>query len=52
MFAATRAAGRSARARLADLPIAPIAAANGLPLYTRNSSDFAAVERLVSIVAL
>lgn len=37
---------------LADLLIASTAAANGLPLYTRNPSDFAAVEQLVRIVAL
>jgi len=49
IFAATRTAGRSARPRLADLLIASIAAANDLPLYTRNPSDFAALERLVTI---
>jgi predicted nucleic acid-binding protein len=52
MFSATRAAGQSSRARLADLLIASTAAANGLPLYTRNPSDFAAVEQLLTIVAL
>lgn len=52
VFAATRAAGQSSRARLADLLIVSTAAANGLPLYTRNPSDFAAIERLVKIVAL
>jgi predicted nucleic acid-binding protein len=52
LFAATRAAGQLSRARLADLLIASTAAANGLPLYTRNPSGFAAVEQLVTIVAL
>jgi predicted nucleic acid-binding protein len=52
MFAATRTAGHSSRARLADLLIASTAAANGLPLYTRNPSDFAALERLVKVVTI
>jgi predicted nucleic acid-binding protein len=52
VFAATRAAGQSRRARFADLLIASTAAANGLPLYTRNPSDFAALERLVRIIAI
>jgi len=52
IFAATRAAGRSTRARLADLLIASTAAANGLPLYTRNPSDFAVLGRLVTVTAL
>lgn len=52
MFAASRAAGQSSRARLADLLIASTAAANGLPLYTRNPSDFSAVKRLVEVVAI
>ncbi len=49
IFAAARAAGRTSRARFADLLIASTAAANGLPLYTRNPSDFAALERLVTV---
>ena len=52
IFAATRAAGRSSRARLADLLIASTAAANGLPLYTRNPSDFAVLGQLLTITAL
>lgn len=52
MFAAAKAAGQSGRARLADLLIASTAAANGLPLYTRNPSDFAALKRLVKVIAL
>ena len=52
IFAATRAAGRSGRARFADLLIAATALSNGLPLYTRNAKDFAGLERLVKIVAV
>lgn len=52
MFAAAKAAGQSSRARLADLLIASTAAANGLPLYTRNPSDFAAIKRLVKVITL
>lgn len=49
VFAAVHAAGRSARSRLADLLIASTAAANGLPLYTRNPDDFVGLERLVAV---
>jgi hypothetical protein len=52
VFSATRAAGRSNRRRLADLLIAATAAANGLPLYTRNPDDFAGLEEVVTVVAL
>lgn len=52
MFAATKAAGQSSRARLADLLIASTAAANSLPLYTRNPSDFTALKPLVKVIAL
>jgi predicted nucleic acid-binding protein len=52
MFAAARSGGQSGRAHLADFLIAATAAANGLPLYTRNRADFHALERLVTIVAL
>ena len=50
MFAAARATGQSSRARLADLLIASTAAANGLPLYTRNPSDFGALKRIIRVV--
>ena len=50
VFAATRAAGRSSRARLADLLIASTAAVNGLPLYTRNPTDFAGLEQIIAII--
>lgn len=52
IFAAARAAGRSSRARFADLLIASTAAANGLPLYTRNPDDFAGLEEVVSVIAI
>lgn len=52
VFAATRAAGRSSRARIADLLIAATAAANGLPLCTRNPADFAGLEQIVTVVAV
>jgi predicted nucleic acid-binding protein len=50
VFAAARAAGQSSRARFADLVIASTAAANGLPLYTRNPSDFAALKRILKVI--
>ncbi|MDE3156898.1 MAG: type II toxin-antitoxin system VapC family toxin [Acidobacteriota bacterium] len=52
IFAAVRAAGRSGRARLADLLIAATAVANGLPVYTRNPKDFAGLEGIVTVVAV
>jgi len=52
VFAATRAGGRSSRTRLADLLIAATAAANGLPLYTRNLADIAGLEQIVTVIAI
>lgn len=52
MFAAARTSGRSSRARLADLLIASTAAANGLPIYTRNPSDFDALKRILKVVSI
>lgn len=52
VFAATKAAGRSSRTRLADLLIASTAAANGLPLYTRNPADFSGLEQIVAVIAV
>lgn len=49
IFAAMRRAGRTSRARLADLLIASTALANDLPVYTRNPSDFAGLEELLRI---
>lgn len=51
VYAAVAAAGRKPRgARAVDLLIAATASAEGLPLYTRNGADFAALEGLVHIV--
>lgn len=52
VVAAVVAAGRSHRARIADLLIAAVAHANGLPLLTRNPADFAGLDNLVAIVAI
>ena len=52
VFAAARAAGRSVRARLADLLIASTAAAHELPLYTRNVGDFAGLEEVVRVIEI
>jgi predicted nucleic acid-binding protein len=48
--AATVAAGRKPRPRLADVMIAAIAAAAALPLYTTNPGDFAGLEALLSVI--
>jgi predicted nucleic acid-binding protein len=50
MFAAARAAGQTSRARLAELLIASTAAANSLPLYTRNVADFDALKSIIKLV--
>lgn len=53
VYAAVVSAGRKARgARAVDLMIAAIACSVGLPLYTRNPSDFAALEDLVEVVSI
>ena len=52
MFAAARAAGQKSRSRLADLLVASTAAANSLPVYTRNPSDFEALKAIVKVVPL
>ncbi len=52
VFAAIRAVGRLRRSRFAGLLIASTAAANGLPLYTRNESDFAGLADVVDVVAV
>jgi predicted nucleic acid-binding protein len=52
IFVATKSAGRFSRARLADLLIASTAAANGLPLYTRNPSDLVALEAIITVIAM
>ena len=50
VFAATRAAGRASRTRVADLFIAATAAANNLALYTRNPDDFVGLEGIVDVI--
>jgi predicted nucleic acid-binding protein len=50
VFAATRAAGRSSRTRVADLLIAATAASNGLRLYTRNPIDFLGLDHILTVV--
>jgi len=52
MFAAARAAGQTSRSRLADLLIASTAAANSLRVYTRNPSDFGALNAIIQVVPL
>lgn len=41
---------RRPRARVADLMIAGIAAANKLPLFTTNPADFRGLESVVTVV--
>jgi predicted nucleic acid-binding protein len=52
VFAATKAAERSVRPRVADLLIASTAVANALPLYTRNPSDFVGLEEILDVIAV
>jgi predicted nucleic acid-binding protein len=52
VFAAARAAGQSSRSRFTDLLIASTAAANNLPIYTRNPDDFHALEGIVKVIAI
>jgi predicted nucleic acid-binding protein len=50
--AAVISAGRKPRRRVADLLIASVAIAEGLPLYTTNPDDFAGLDNLLEIVAV
>ena len=50
VYAAVFAANRTPRRRLADLMIACVAMAHGLPLYTGNPDDFVGLDRLVTVV--
>ena len=52
IFAAIKTAGRSVRPRVADLLIAATAVASGLPLYTRNPSDFVGLEDILEVKAV
>jgi len=42
--------GRKPRARIADLMIASVAAANRLPLFTTNPADFQGLDAVVTVV--
>jgi predicted nucleic acid-binding protein len=42
--------GRKPRGRVADLMIASIAAAHGLPLFTTNPDDFRGLEAVLAVV--
>lgn len=50
--AAVKARGRAPRRRIADLMIASVAAAAGLPLYTTNPDDFDGLNTILRIVAV
>lgn len=50
VYAAVLAANRTPRRRLADLLIACVAMANGLPLYTINVDDFAGLGHLLEVM--
>lgn len=52
VYAATRAAGRSSRMRLADFLIAATAVAHGLDLYTRNPTDLDGLDNILTIVGV
>lgn len=52
IVAAVAAAGRSHRARTADLFIAAIAHANRLPVHTRNPDDLRGLEGLIAVVPM
>ena len=50
VFAAVQTSGRRGRRRVVDLLIASVAAANGLPLYTRNADDLRGLARVVQVI--
>lgn len=50
VYAAVREAGRKPRGHFADLLIAAVALAEGLPLLTRNPTDFVGLEKLIDVV--
>jgi predicted nucleic acid-binding protein len=50
--AAVQDAGRTPRRRVADLMIAAVAAAQGLPLYTTNPDDFTGLDGIVDVISI
>lgn len=52
LVALTLEAKRDPKPRRIDLMIAAIASARGLPLYTRNDTDFKGLEDMVEVVAV
>ncbi|NBE98554.1 type II toxin-antitoxin system VapC family toxin [Nonomuraea sp. KC401] len=50
LWTAVSASGREPRPRAADLMIASVAIANGLPLYTCNPKDFQGLDQLLAVV--
>lgn len=52
VFSAVRAQGRTHRGRMADLLIAAVAVAEGLPLVTRNPDDFTGLEDILTVIAV
>jgi predicted nucleic acid-binding protein len=52
IVAAVSQVGRSPRSRVADQMIAAIAVANGLPLYTTDTSDYLGMHDVVSVIAV
>ena len=52
LCAAVRAVGRDPKPRRFDLLIAAVAVALGLPLITRNETDFASIHESLSIIAV
>jgi predicted nucleic acid-binding protein len=52
LVALTLDADRDPKPRKLDLMIAAIASSRGLPLYTRNISDFVGLEDMVTVVAV
>jgi hypothetical protein len=52
VYAAVVAQGRKPRRRLADLLIASVALAEGLPVITRNPDDFVGLEKLIDVTTV
>jgi predicted nucleic acid-binding protein len=52
IYALVLAQGRNPRGRTADMLIAATAAANDLPLFTRNPKDFIGLESVVQVIAV